>query len=80
MPVQTQIRRARTRGRVGDVGDRCMEGDRDQFPERVASLRAQVFELVSDLRREELDGVGDQMQSIANQLGDVEAALSARQG
>lgn len=52
------------------------------LPERIATVRGEVFELVGELQRDsatasasELERAGDQMQSIANQLGAIQAAI-----
>jgi hypothetical protein len=51
------------------------------FRQRIAELRDEVFELVDELRHDdgspERQRASDQMQSIANQLGTLEAAISA---
>jgi hypothetical protein len=59
--------------------------DSESLPQRVSRIRDEAFELVRELRSadadmplSELDGASDRMQSIANQLGAVEAAIAAR--
>jgi hypothetical protein len=57
----------------------------EDLPHRISRIRDEAFGLVRELRSEdanvplsELDGASDQMQSIANQLGAVEAVIAAR--
>ena len=53
------------------------------LPQRIAGVRDEVFGLVGELQRtqvkshrRDLERAADQMQSIANQLGTVEATIS----
>ena len=59
--------------------------DAESIPERISRIRDEVFELIGELRSADadkplsaLDGAGDQMQGIANELGAVEAVIAAR--
>jgi hypothetical protein len=59
--------------------------DAESLPQRISRIRDEVFELTGELRSADadlplsaLDGASDQMQSIANALGVVEAVIAAR--
>ena len=81
MPTQITTTRQSRRGRQphDEAGP-----DAAGLPQQVSRLRDEVFELVNELHRAqamaprgELEGAADQMQSIANELGDVEASLTS---
>jgi hypothetical protein len=81
MPAQTNTVRSRRRERPLDHSPRR---DADNLPQRIGRVRDEVFGLVSELQRtqaampqRELESAADQMQSIANQLGAIEAAFAA---
>ena len=82
MSTRTIAVRTRRRRRPFEAAHRR---DAEDLPQRISRIRDEAFELVRELRSEdanvplsELDGAGDQMQSIANQLGAVEAVIAAR--
>ena len=75
MPAIARARAEHERGSASAVSD---------LSRRIASIRSETFELVERLNavgrshRPELEDAGGQMQSIANQLGAVQALIQGR--